>query len=108
MLKLKPGVSLRGLQPPILVALQVAEGVYREIFHRDCWVTSGNDGKHRTGSFHYRGLAVDLRVHNLPDAKLDAPRALAHLREGLGGEFDVLLEGAGTPNAHLHVEFDPD
>jgi hypothetical protein len=29
------------------------------------------------------------------------------VKGSLGIHFDVVLEGIGTPNEHLHVEYDP-
>lgn len=106
-LRLKPGVRLANLQPQILLALQVAEGVYAEE-GVDCWVTSVNDGSHGYGSLHFSGNAVDLRVHNLPDDET-ARRVATEIKERLaqGVEFDVVAEGLGTVNAHIHIEYQP-
>jgi hypothetical protein len=62
-------------------------------------VTSVTDGKHMVGSFHYRGLAVDLR---LPEAHL-ASKVAQDLSQALGNEFDVVFE-----KDHIHIEYDPD
>ncbi len=68
-------------------------------------VTSVLDGRHSRGSLHYVGHAVDLRTKSLPRRTKVA--TLKKLREALGADYDVILEGEGTPNEHAHVEFQP-
>ena len=106
MLRLKQGVRLANLQPQVVLALQVAEGVYRDVAGVDCWMTSGNDGQHRRGSLHFSGNAADLRVHNIPGDTV-AREVASTLREALGEDFDVVLEALGTMNAHIHLEYQP-
>ena len=69
-------------------------------------ITAGIDGKHMVGSKHYDGDALDIRTKNFPSraAKLAFAEAL---RRELGPAYQVIFEAAGTPNEHLHVEFDP-
>ena len=100
------GASSAGLRPEMLVALQVADGLYRE-HGIDCVVTSGTEGKHRRGSLHYTGLALDLRTWNLP-AHVDVITVAADLARNLGDDFDVVPEKIGQRGEHLHVEFHPD
>lgn len=66
-------------------------------------VTSGSDGRHMATSQHYRGAAIDLRVHNFP-SQAAVSRFAAALRAELGPAFTVLYEAKGTPNAHLHLQ----
>lgn len=105
-MELKKGVKLAGLRPQIVVALLVAEALWRE-YKTALVVTSGSDGKHKVGSKHYSGDAVDLRVWNLPgydatDTSGSVKQIAAELGRRLGDEFDVVYEGD-----HLHVEYDP-
>lgn len=94
-MKIKPGVDLRGLQPQMVIAVQVAQWVYGA---QELTITSGSEGEHMAGSLHYKGLAVDIR--------LPAPDKIAvvilGLRGSLGKQYDVVLE-----NDHIHIEFDP-
>lgn len=107
MLYLKKGVILNDKTHPRM--FEVMYVVDKVLWHnyavKECWVTSGNDGKHMVGSFHYKGRALDFRVKNWPMGKENA--ILAEIKRGLGAEFDCLLEYMGTPNAHLHIEYDP-
>lgn len=109
MIRLKDGVKLDGLSPQILLAIVVADQLRNSmgwsIETLDTVVTSVCDGKHRKDSLHYKGRAVDLRTHDLTLAQKN--RWASRLRGYLGKDFDVLLEGLGTPNEHLHIEWDP-
>lgn len=96
-MRIKPGVRVRGLKPEAVIALMVAKGVY-ESHGYEAVLTSGTDGKHSSGSFHYTGEAIDLR---LPPADHELIRD--ELAERLGESFDVILEAD-----HIHVEHDPD
>ena len=96
MFSIKPGVRLQGIQPEVIIALLIADEVYRE--HQiPLVVTSGQEGPHRDGSLHHQGLAVDLRC---PES---IRREVAKtLQARLGEEFDVIAEAT-----HIHIEFDP-
>lgn len=99
-----PEVRVASISPRVFRAIADAAVVYG---NHGCnlIVTSLNDGEHRKNSLHYSGRAVDLRTHNVPAAL--RPVIAAELREVLGSEFDVVHEKAGTPNEHIHVEWDP-
>lgn len=97
---IKPGVRIFGIRPEIVVALSVADGVYREAVQREMVVTSVIDGQHMDGSLHYAGAAADLRTHDLTEAQAWGITELLKLR--LGGDFDVILEAD-----HIHIEFQP-
>jgi hypothetical protein len=105
-LKLKPGVTLTGLQPQMALAAPIIADVYA-VLGVDAVITSSNDGEHMAGSKHYEGLALDFRTREL--SADDQQALLAMVREALGtdpanpGEFDVVLEAT-----HLHVEYDPE
>ena len=72
----------------------------------DMVITVGTDGKHMVGSYHYKGDALDIRTKHL---SLTEKRALAkNMAQRLGTDYDVILEGLGTANEHLHVERDTD
>lgn len=98
-MKLKVNCILKDLQPPIIVALIVADDIYRASGF-DMTVTSINDSKHSDDSFHYKGLAVDLRIRDVPTEKVDS--IFKQLRAALTIEFDVIKE-----IDHIHIEYDP-
>lgn len=96
---IKRGVKAKGLQPEILLAIIEAREIYRDL-DAELIITSLLDGKHMPNSFHYKGLAVDLRTRHL--SRTDKMLVAARLRLALGPEYDVVLE-----KTHLHVEYDP-
>lgn len=97
--QIKSGVNLVGLQPQILLAIQVADDLYVSRGH-SLTITSANDSQHMEGSLHYGGMAVDFRTKDLPPGA--AQEIAAALKSQLGSQYDVVLE-----SDHIHVEFDP-
>lgn len=95
---LKPGVDVRGIQPEMVLGLQIAQAIY-ERHNFPFVVTSVVDGKHSANSLHYRGRAADLRIWGVPEGKREA--LAAEIRYALGKQFDVVLE-----SDHLHLEFE--
>ena|SRR5687767_2404558 len=108
MLRFKPGVKLSGLQPQMALAATVVLSAYTAAGYPSVWVTSANDSKHKPDSFHYKGYALDFRLNDASGIPpVDRPKVAALVKSALGAEFDVLHESPGTPNEHLHVEYDP-
>ena len=99
-LALKHSARITGLRPEILFAIVVAEGVWRDRGLGPMTVTSCTDGKHGTSSKHYIGSAFDVRTRDLTQEKVEM--AAADLKDRLGTEFDVVVEGD-----HIHTEHDP-
>ena len=107
-LRVKEGVSIRGLQPQLFHAWNVAEELYEQ-YDADCWLTAGVDGRHGHGSLHYVGYAIDLRIRNLSagtgiDAEVTTKAGIlkVEIQKQLGSEYDVVLE-----SNHFHIEFQP-
>lgn len=105
MINIKTGVKIEGMRPEILLALVIANDVFRK-YGVDCIITEVTGGEHMHQSLHYAGLAVDLRSKHIDNHT--KPFVLKDLQMILGQNYDVLLEGLGTPNEHFHVEFDPE
>ena len=98
-LEIKPGVTLLGLVPQMVVALIVVEDCYDSV-NAHCTITAGNDGSHSITSEHYAGRALDFRTRELESP---VAAALAKLiKQSLGRDFVVLLEAD-----HLHVHYKP-
>lgn len=97
-MKIKNGVDLTGMHPATIPMDTAVERAMAEI--TEPVITSGRDGKHKTGSLHYEGKAKDFRTNYL------SPIAQAALRNRvkalLGKDYDVVLEPT-----HLHIEYDP-
>jgi len=96
-LKIKQGVDPKGLQPEILLAVIVAMGIWDRL-GQELVLTALLDGTHMEGSFHYDGMAVDLRTHYFDNATKEL--AARMLRAALP-MYDVVLEAT-----HIHVEAD--
>ena len=102
---LKSGVKVQGFHPELNLGLFIANEVYA-VHGVNMVVTSGTEGKHSRTSSHYLGLAADLRVRNLPNTV--SPYDIAReIQSRLGPDYDVIFEGEGTPNAHIHLQFRP-
>jgi len=104
-MKLKPGVLLGELTPQMVMGALIVKSVYQKLDPGcSCTVTSANDSKHSDKSLHYTGNALDFRTHDFTANKL---YLVQEVKGSLGIHFDVVLEGVGTPNEHLHVEYQP-
>lgn len=101
MLSIKPGVTIHGLQPQMVLAVIATHAIYASM-GVELVITAGNDGKHMQGSKHYSGNAIDIRTYNLPDPKRNAPEIVRQLQQDLGRDYDVIFEGD-----HIHIEYDP-
>jgi len=66
-------------------------------------VTAIVAGPHMETSLHWEGRAFDLRSKHLSDDDKQAFAQIARFVVGIfGGK--VLLESAGTPNEHFHIQ----
>lgn len=98
-LSIKRGVSVLGLQMPMVLGLQVVADVYENL-KLDCVITSGVEGKHGGHSHHKKGLAMDFRTRNVPEWQLRTLQE--NLASALQNEYQVILE-----KTHIHIEYDP-
>jgi len=95
----KQGVSLEGLGTEILSAVDKAAPIL-EALNVPLVVTSATEGKHKKGSKHFSGNAIDIRTRQL--APENQQKVTAELKDALGTDFDVILE-----KDHIHIEYDP-
>jgi hypothetical protein len=99
MIAVKKGAILHGLDARMYSAIHKARRVWTR-HGKTLVVTSGLDGRHKKGSLHYAGLAVDLRSrYFVPSTRKKVTR---ELRRSLGDGFQVIGE-----KHHIHVEYDP-
>jgi Hedgehog amino-terminal signalling domain. len=80
---------------PVFVTL---EDVFDDLGY-DVTITSGTEGDHAEESFHYNGLAIDVRTRDLTQQEAKGARSI--LEDALNQEYDVVLE-----KDHIHIEFD--
>ena len=99
----KDGVDLDGIQPITISGMHTVASTY-ESWGWGLTVTSVSDGTHSTGSLHYRGLAFDCRIWDIPLDTL--PAFVRHLKQVLGDEWDVVWHPV-SHKTHIHVEYDP-
>lgn len=106
MIKIGPKARLLGLRPELNVANLVLDGILRKHGDVSMFLTHAIDGVHSRASIHYTGGAEDLVFTGAVEAKVKQ-EIHAELVSGVGQDFDVLFESAGTPNEHFHIEFQP-
>ncbi len=102
MIAIKPGAKITGLQPEILLALQIIYSVFRVYSVPVLTITEGTGAKHMEGSKHYKGLALDIRSKNIPEMTKTLIKHECNIN--LGESFDFFLEQAGEAGEHFHVE----
>jgi len=99
-----------GLQSELILAIQIADGVYERHGH-ELVITSINDGTHGRNSLHSFGYAFDARVKHLPN--FDTAQAVyMDIKVSLGANYDVVFEHDARSTTiadtdHIHVEYDP-
>ncbi len=98
-MELKPGVSVTGIRPEVILGLMIADSVY-EKHNFELVVTSVADGRHSQTSLHYAGCAADLRTRSVPERLRRTVRN--EIKNALGVDFDVVLE-----KDHIHLEWQP-
>ena len=106
-LRFKDGTVIKQLDPALLPGLvQLAMFVHEEIGVDELWITSVNDGQHKSGSLHYIGRAVDIRCKYFAGDQVE--RVIARFKALYDRDYDLLWESQGTMTEHLHLEFDPE
>ena len=96
-MKIKPGVKANGIKPEILLAIQIADGIWSRA-GQELVITSITDGTHSKKSRHYIGMAADFRTRYFSDVGVKAVEF--DLKESLGPEYYVLVH-----STHIHVQF---
>lgn len=90
--------SLQGIKYAMRMVLKEADKIWAR-HGQPLVVTSAANGAHSAGSYHYYGLALDLRTNFF--GKGQAEVIAKELREALPAYYDVVLH-----STHMHVEFD--
>ena len=81
----------------IVLASEIAERIWIENGRKEgITITAGLDGIHSAGSWHYYGLAVDLRTHYFDETRLK--KVYQALKASLP-DYDIVLH-----STHIHVE----
>jgi len=76
-------------------------------------LTSAVDGKHKKGSKHYTGEAVDFRTNHISSREIKLS-IVEEIKRRLTEDYDVIFEdnafdsnGNQTRYEHIHIEYDP-
>jgi len=106
---IKDGVDVNGTSIEMLSAWPIVALAYKAL-ECSCVLTSGFDGEHMEGSYHYSGDANDFRIWGLEEIVDDLARIVTEeLNKNLehGAYYDVVVSRRkdGSPT-NLHVEFD--
>ena len=105
-MRLKSGVRVLGIKPEVLFIIHAADPIWQSYgLPSGVTVSGGVEGVHVRASEHYTGLALDLRVHDLPPGK--GLEAFVFLGGALGVDFDLFHEKIGTPAEHFHCHYNP-
>lgn len=92
------------LDSRIVMAYPVIRDIFKE-WGSPCIITSALEGKHKAGSRHYQGLALDFRLWHIEMHLV--PEFTERVRRELGRCYDVVDEWNDGSPSHLHVEYDP-
>ena len=98
---LKPGVRILGIKPETWAITMAADPLWMGLgLPYGVTVSSGTEGRHTRASKHYAGLALDLRISDLPAGTVQS--VAEKLAANLGADFTVLLE-----SDHIHGHYEP-
>ena|SRR3990167_6712762 len=103
MVRFKPGALFEFVEPETLRALADLHDAWRDAFGASVpfVVTSGTDGTHQSGSFHYEGKAFDIRTRDLSLTQRAKLELLTRTFQRTHAGWQVILE----PD-HGHIELD--
>jgi len=105
-MKKKIGVSLAGLKLEMKPVMEVVEESFVGIAGVESCITSGTEWyKHKAGSLHFFGLALDYRIRHV---KSNLKRNLIYKRirfmlADISPRYQLVVE-----KTHIHIEYDPD
>lgn len=99
-MRVKQGASIAGLSILMRPVLLAAESIWKSHGREEgVTITSGTDGVHSAGSFHYYGFALDFRTHYFSDdVRMAVYSDLCYELDGK--DYTVVLE-----KDHIHVQF---
>lgn len=103
------GAKMFGIQPEMDYAARIMDQVYEEFGIKDCVITEGTGGVHKS-IVHYLGFALDIRTKNILPGRPQAVRLVlinkikVEAQRRLGNEYQLVFE---ERKVHFHLEFDP-
>lgn len=98
--RFKKGVEFDSMHSALLAILPEVDEIFLKRAGRRAIITSAREGKHKVGSKHYQGRAIDLRTRDLTGPTVQ--EIVADLKRRFDDFFDIVLE-----STHIHLEYDP-
>lgn len=101
-MRFKKGVrTFIGIQPEITTRYPLIDRLCAE-YEVEAVVTSGVEGRHKSGSKHYDGYAIDLRTREFEGGSMgEVCRSFSErLQAELGNDYFVLQE-----SDHIHLDY---
>ena len=96
-MKIKKGVNVQGLHISMQKVMKVVELVYKK-YGQESVITSGMDGTHSAGSFHYFGMALDYRTRFFEN-DFESVKVAQEIAGILGDNYTVIFE-----KTHIHIQ----
>lgn len=97
-MKIKAGVNVQGLNITMQKVMKSVELIYKR-HNQESVITSGMDGTHSAGSFHYFGMALDYRTRFFEN-DAESIQVAKEIQEELGPQYTVLFE-----TDHIHIQY---
>ena len=106
LLRFKEGTIVKQLDTALFPGLIMLCGIMERLLDiNEIWITSVQDGKHKSQSLHHAGRAVDIRSKIYPPEKVQ--EIVSEFKAFYDAEYDLIWENRGLTNEHLHCEYDP-
>ena len=101
-MQIKDGVTLAGLHPVMRPVLREAESIWKAHGRPEgVTITEARGGTHSASSFHYYGLALDLRTRYFEfDEAVLVHKALKSALPG----YDIIHHEKDGKSSHIHCE----
>lgn len=97
-------VVIDGVDPRLMNYVEHLGMTHRLLFGKDLVITSGKEGKHVQNSFHYRGLALDVRTMDKePEEQLLFLNVISFSAPSRG--VAVFDERTSSDEKHVHLEY---
>lgn len=100
----KRNADISRIQPAIADTIPLVEKAFKAIVGNNYTptITSGNDGKHKRNSKHYKNLALDWRTRDITTEQ--AHKVTDIIKKELGDKYFVDFEYPDGPNQHIHIQ----
>ena len=97
-MKIKAGVNIQGLHISMQKVMKAAELIYKR-HNQESFITSGMEGNHSAGSYHYFGMALDYRTRFFENDS-ESIQVAKEIQEELGLQYTALFE-----KDHIHIQY---